>query len=306
MDSERMGAVREVALVDRLREFGDVFASTLRKMRRPQLYLPSVLFFIALQMFSLGILGSVLGVMRGGSPDLVRQWGSRYGGLLSVLALSTLFCAPAAISGMAVMAGVAVERDGGGFSDFRRGLGTYYGRVIGAYALAALAFIAFAIPLGGLTVSDVAGNEVDWGQGLLLNSGNLVGAYFFTPWIAAAVTDGTGVMSSIARGVKFAWKNPYLLVPGFALQRIGNYLCDWLFQVDVSAGWTQGATAVRPTWVVSGLVSGAIAGYLYMSFLVLYISMYRLKAAPLALPETPEATSAGSVPPLDPDQDPEQ
>ena len=94
----------------------------------------------------------------------------------------------------------------------------------------------------------------------------------------------------------------YLLVPGFALQRIGNYLCDRLFQVNVLAGGTQGAVAVRPTWVVGGLVSGVMTGYLYMFSLVLYISMYRLKTNPVVPAEPPEPTA----PPLNLDQGSEQ
>lgn len=302
-----------VDVADRLREFGNLFASTLRKMRRPGLFLPGVLLFALTQIVFLGFAYHLLGMVRDRRLDALTQWSERYGSLISVLSLAVAFCVPAAVSGFATLAGAAVENDRGGWAEFWKGTGTYYGRVVGAYALAGLGILLLAIPFGGITYrSGGTGVGTPSGQNLLAQCVNLVGAYFFTPWIAAAVIDGTGVTASLSRGAKFAWANPNLLVPAFALQRAVGYLVSRLTQIGVNWEGAPGEIMFGPVWFVSAAAEGALSGYIYVFSLVLYISMYRLKTAPPAVPEA-HADSSTSTPPPEPeppplnlDQGPEQ
>ena len=273
--------------MSKLRGFGDVLVAALRIMKRPVMFMPAAIMFAVCQALAMSYMSVVSGITQTASPDALRQWGSQQGALVALGALAIALMAPAGVSGLASLAQASVERDAGDWRDFWGGLGTYYGKALGAYLLFAV-MIAFC------------------GKGLFRLAAEFVGAYFFVPWIAAAAFDGTGIIDSISAGAKFAWKNPDLLVPGYLMHQIGKFLVQAVvtrsvFTVDAVAR----SVTVGQSWFLGATVGGAAHGCLYMLFMLVCFIIYRMRRiAPAAVevPEGAEAIEAESppVPPLDP------
>ncbi len=285
--------------MERLREFREAFDFSLRKIRRPVMYLPAVIAFALPQVFGIGVLGNMSGLVRDGSTEALQQWSSQYGGLYMLVTFALVLGLPAVVSGMAALAKAGAEREHPDLTDFWGGMGTYYWRVVGAYVLVSLGSAAISALVGGYR-GGTAGGIL--GEGFPAWAVNMVGAYFFTPWIAAAAVDGVSTVEAISRGIKFAWNNPYLLIPGFVLQNALEGLTEMLLGPAVFTGTSVNLTS---GWAYKAFFNGAASGFYYAFFLVMYMRMYRMKSAPPAAPVT-EAPPPPFAPPSGAAQSPDQ
>lgn len=246
--------------MENLRSFRDVLSFVLMKMRRPVMFLPASIMFSVPQVLAMGYAGLITDIVETGSAEQLRLWSGRQGPAIALVALVLAFLAPAGVSGLASLARASLDRQEGDWRDFHSGLGTYYGKALGAYLLFALA-VALC------------------GKGFFRWTAELVGAYFFAPWIAAAVFEGTGIVASISIGAKFAWRNPGLLIPAYLLHEAGKFLVQAVtsrsaFTVDPSL-----SLSLKEGWFFGAALGGAAYGYLYMAFLLVCFTVYRMRKA---------------------------
>ncbi|MGE5580137.1 MAG: hypothetical protein ACM3WU_08860 [Bacillota bacterium] len=273
---------------DKTAELTEALSVTARKVMRLPVLLPALLVFMTPAVLGAGVVARLVRMVQDGSLSEIASWGERNEGFMALLGLLVLACVPAALSGFASMAKAVVEAedDVNGWALFWKGLGTYYWRIVGAYALL-VAVVIVGVIFYGIFAGPVTSAPDSQAR---LQSVSLVavtmGAYFFGPWIAVAVVEDTGVVAAAPRSARFAWKNAHVMAPAFVIQVVLNRFSERLINLAMEHAVYEYDFALPAGWLVGAVFGGALSAVTYVYFLVFRIFAYRRSAMPP--PQPPE------------------
>ena len=256
-------------------EFQSAFQLSVRRMTKPRVFMPAVLIIGLAQGFGLGVSGAALGLMQQ-EAGLERL--SAYGGLFWLLGMGLLACGPAAVSGFMCLAERATEDAEQGWRDFWGGVGKYYWRVVGVYLLVAAAAIVFGLTALGGYSSWAAGQAPK--TSFFWQAVSLAVEYLFTAWTAVMAIDGANSIASLGGAVRFAWAKPAFLAPAFLLQKASEWAVDRVSSTVVLSGPYGPAAPLWSGRMVAGLLTGALSGWIYMLFMLVYFQLYRTSKGP--------------------------
>ena len=249
----------------------DALVWSFRRMTEPRIFMPPVVVISLAQGLGLWLTSAAMkwtqeGAGVGPMPESA--------GPLWLLGMGILACAPAAVSGFMTLADRAMEGTEQGWRDVKDGAGKYYWRVAGGYILA---FVAMSM-LGWMAFGSFS--SLDARQirdvGSFSNVALWVVKYFVAAWLAAMAIDGAGILGSLAKSVRFAWAHPACLLPAFALQEAGSWLLDRLSSIALSMpGPLSSGVQLSPAGIPAIFALGAVSGWLYMLFMLVYFRLYR-------------------------------